>query len=88
MSKKNMSTFSRNACTEFIKYLDKEQLLLYQSRIDYINGRFQYMNDEIEESRNSLMNVLKGGTFNLCLKALFMLLHLVFKSQITIIRDS
>jgi len=73
ISSKDMSICSKNATQGFEKYLNNDELLKYNAILDYMRGRYLYINQEYSMAKIYLRKTLKSGVIDLRIKSLFML---------------
>ena len=71
-SRKNMSLAILKASELFIKYLDDRSVDKYMSRINYTDGRYQYLNGNYNDSLNILSKVFKRGRMDIRIKSFWM----------------
>jgi glycosyltransferase involved in cell wall biosynthesis len=76
ISNKNMSPFIKSASQEFIGCLNSCQMKRYLSWIDYIRGRYMYLNNNYFEAKTSLIMAFKEGATEVKIKSIFMLFHI------------
>ncbi len=79
LSKKDMSIPSRVAVEDFKEILTKRQNLKLEANIKYKSGRFCYLNNNFEKSKQDLIYVLKYGYYSLKLRSLLMLFNMLIK---------
>jgi glycosyltransferase involved in cell wall biosynthesis len=73
ISNKDMSICSKRASESFEKYLNNNELLRYYATLDYMKGRYLYINQEYFSAQECLRKTLKYGALDLCVKSLYML---------------
>lgn len=78
VSKKDTSLANKEATKEFLSNLDLKQKIKLEARIQYISGRFNYINLNYNNSKKELMFVIKYGSIDLKIRALIMFINIVF----------
>ena len=79
MSNKDMSIPIRQAVSEFIPELNLKQKIKLEMNLNYISGRFNYLNSNYQLAKENLHKVFKKGSINLKFRSLFMLMCIVLK---------
>jgi len=79
ISSKNMYFCSKYASKDFERYLKDNEKIKYYSRLSYLQARYLYLNNDYDLSRKYLYEVLKVGSINLRIKAMYMFIFLNVK---------
>jgi glycosyltransferase involved in cell wall biosynthesis len=82
ISSKDMSVSARNASKEFLKFLNEEQLIKYETHMDYIRGRYIYLNKDCNSPLEPLFKVFHNGSFRLRIRSLYMLAYIYIRRTI------
>ena len=79
MSNKDMSIPIRQAVSNFVSELNLKQKIKLETNLNYISGRFNYLNFNYQKAKENLYKVLKEGSIILKLRSLFMITVIFFK---------
>ena len=74
-----MSIPLREAVLKFIPELNLKQKKKLETNLNYISGRFNYLNFNYKKAKESLYKVIQKGSINLKLRSLFMIIFIFFK---------
>jgi glycosyltransferase involved in cell wall biosynthesis len=79
ISNKDMSLSYRAATDEFLSTLNNIQKIKLESRIRYLSGRFNYLNNDYLKAMKDLLYVIKNNKNFLMFKAMIMILLIFLK---------
>ena len=81
VSRRNMSMPTQKATQDFLNVLNYKQKKKLEANINYISGRFNYLNFNYKQAKKDLVFVLSHSSFKLRLKSLIMITHIMISSN-------
>ena len=81
-SNKDMSLSSISASAAFTKQLNEKQKIKYDAWVAYISGRYKYLNKDHNSAVTYLLNSVRGASFRLRIRSLYMLILIYFNKAI------
>ena len=74
MSNKDMSIPMKRAVADFVSELNLKHKIKVEANLNYISGRYNFLNLNYKKAKNDLIKVLKSGSFYLRIKSLFIII--------------